>query len=156
MRKLDGQSFAYACALALANTAFLVATPASADSKTFFYEFMKSVGCSQIPAYGCDLLDVDNARSIALTYRGLLSSRYCGTINVAQARQLSQIGMASPECDLIIQELYDDTQRWNQSTGATAPASAPAPAPGGVSVHVVPQGRETVLDDVSAAVNALR
>ncbi|QFR33582.1 hypothetical protein [Ancylobacter sp. TS-1] len=154
MRKLDCQSFAYACAWGLANAAFLAATPASADSKTFLYEFMKSVGCSQVPAYGCDLLDVDNARSIALTYRGLLSSHYCGTINVAQARQLSQIGMASPECDLIIQQLYDDTQRWNQPTGATAPASAPAP--GGVSVHVAPQGRESNLDDVSAAVNALR
>ena len=66
--------------------------------------FMESVGCSVLPMGSCDLLNADNARGIALTYRAVLASKFCGSSNFNEAKQLLEIGDAtSPdECKLLV------------------------------------------------------
>ncbi len=119
-----------------------LAVPAQAFE---WFEFMKSVGCQKLPMLSCELLDATNARNIALTYRGLLSQRFCGTINVGEAKQLVEIGAASPECEAVIGDLYKDTQRFIKNGD-----------PGGVSVDVNPSGTVGDLTDIKKQVIDLK
>lgn len=58
-------------------------------------EFVKAVACSFVPIGTCELVgDAEDARNVLLTHRAVLSSKFCGTINFASARQMLNIGDA--------------------------------------------------------------
>ena len=75
-----------------------------AAQKFDYVEFMATVACHSLPTGACELLNVDTARGIALTYRSLLTTRFCGTPNFNAARQLLELGDAtSPrECETLL------------------------------------------------------
>ena len=58
------------------------------STKEAVFNFLKEVGCSQLPFGTCDALDPENARNIGLTYKALLVNKYCGTGNFNAAQQL--------------------------------------------------------------------
>lgn len=68
-------------------------SPVSAASE-FAFNFLKEVGCTQLPFQACEVLDPDNAVNVLKTYETLLVNKYCGTGNVNAAKQLVEIEMA--------------------------------------------------------------
>lgn len=72
----------FTAALAMALPQFPVAA-ANFDA----LEFLKAVGCSQIPLSACDALDPENAQNIILTYKALLVNKNCGYGSIEAAKQ---------------------------------------------------------------------
>jgi hypothetical protein len=52
------------------------------------FEFLKSVGCSQLPMGTCEFLDPENAKNIMLTWNAVLLNHFCGQANPNNARQM--------------------------------------------------------------------
>jgi len=79
---------------------------ASGDSAAL--TFLKSAGCTQLPMGTCDMLDADNAQNIMTTYRAVLLSKFCGSINVNEARQmLASDNAADPaECRELLSVMH--------------------------------------------------
>lgn len=72
-----------------------LANPAAAQTPAdYAFNFLKEVGCSQLPFQACDVLDRDNAVNILRAYQALLVNKNCGTGNIEAAKQLLEIDSA--------------------------------------------------------------